>query len=1050
MYRLMSRVRLLGFCSQPESKDHAQSCEKRLIASRASAVCRLHDAGKFHATGSKRIRPLPAGLRALLACLVFRAVVGNLAWGADDGPLPPAEAQTRFLIHEDLAFDQVLTEPAIRQPVFLTFDERGRMWVVQYLQYPNPAGLKILSHDKFWRAVYDKVPDPPPNHVRGLDKITIHEDTDGDGLYDKHVTFVEGLNIATACATGRGGVWVLNPPYLLFYPDANNDDAPDGDPVVHLSGFGLEDTHAVVNSLCWGPDGWLYAAQGSTVSAAIKRPDDKRVVNSLGQLIWRYHPESKRYEIFAEGGGNAFGVEIDNLGRVFSGTNGGDARGYHYVQGAYLQKAFGKHGPLSNPFSFGYFPAMKHHQAQRFTHNFCIYEGGALPERYRGRMLAIAPLLHEVSLSAIDPSGSTFKTHDLARPVSSSDKCFRPVDIKLGPDGAIYVADWYDRLAGHIQYEEGKTDTATGRIYRLRAKNTSPTKPEDMGKLSSTELIKRLDRPNRWQRFMALRLLGDRKDSSLIPTLREQLFTTDGAAALGALWALNLCGGFDEELAFRALGHADPYVRVWTVRLLGDSNDVSSKVGLKLAQLARKEPHVEVRSQLASTAKRLPAGTGLAIVSGLIAHDEDADDPYLPLLIWWAVESKCADEADDVVTLFSDRERWSRKLVREQLLSRLMQRFAATGRRKDLLICARLLKLSPDAEATAQLMRGFEEAFRGRPVGNLPAELAQALSSSGARSEMLALRQGEPAAIDKALRTIADGKADMRERLNYVQTFGEVNQPACVPVLLSALRDSRDPGLQMSVLTALQSYTGDQIGTEVLRSYSSLSEDVRNVALTLLASRKLWALELLSAVNSARVDRSTVPVDLVRRMTVYRDERVQTLIEKHWGTVAGASTAEMQKQTERLVGVLKSGSGGDPYLGEKLFQTHCAKCHTLFGKGGQIGPDLTNFKRDDVENMLLNIINPSAEIREGFETLLVTTVDGRTLSGFLVDRDNQVIVLRGADGQSLTIPQAKVDDIERQKSSLMPEGLLKDFSDQQVRHLFAYLRMTQPLVSVKN
>ena len=160
-------------------------------------------------------------------------------------------------------------------------------------------------------------------------------------------------------AQGRGGVWVLNPPYLLFYPDRNNDDVPDGDPEVHLQGFGLEDTHSVVNSLRWGPDGWLYAAQGSTVTGHVTRPGldaGKEPVHSMGQLIWRYHPETRRYEVFAEGGGNAFGVEIDAKGRIYSGHNGGDTRGFHYVQGGYYQKGFNKHGPLSNPYAFGYFP----------------------------------------------------------------------------------------------------------------------------------------------------------------------------------------------------------------------------------------------------------------------------------------------------------------------------------------------------------------------------------------------------------------------------------------------------------------------------------------------------------------------------------------------------------------------------------------------------------------------------------------------------------------------------------------------------------------------
>ena len=254
-----------------------------------------------------------------------------------DHPLPPAKAAQSFTVPDDLEIEPVLAEPTITQPVFLNFDERGRMWVVEYRQYPAPAGLKAVSRDKFWRAVYDRVPEPPPRGVRGLDRITIHEDTDGDGVFDQHKTFVDGLNIATSCVKGRGGVWVLNPPYLLFYLDANNDDVPDGDPVVHLEGFGLEDTHSVVNSLRWGPDGWLYAAQGSTVTANVRVRQERRERGdgvmeswsagsrplptlqhsnppsphfSQGQNIWRYHPEKHIYEIFAEGGGNAFGVEI--------------------------------------------------------------------------------------------------------------------------------------------------------------------------------------------------------------------------------------------------------------------------------------------------------------------------------------------------------------------------------------------------------------------------------------------------------------------------------------------------------------------------------------------------------------------------------------------------------------------------------------------------------------------------------------------------------------------------------------------------------------------
>ena len=216
------------------------------------------------------------------------------------GKLAPVVAARTFKTPADLAFDQVLAEPIVRQPVSLSFDERGRLWVVQYIQYPHPAGLKVLSRDMFWRVVYDKVPPPPPHHFPGKDIVSIHEDTQGNGVFDKHTVFLEGLNIVTSVARGRGGVWVLNPPYLLFYPTKDNADRPTGDPVVHLQGFGLEDTHSCANSLRWGPDGWLYACQGSTVTANVLRPgmDKEPLARTMGQQIWRYHPETKRFEVF--------------------------------------------------------------------------------------------------------------------------------------------------------------------------------------------------------------------------------------------------------------------------------------------------------------------------------------------------------------------------------------------------------------------------------------------------------------------------------------------------------------------------------------------------------------------------------------------------------------------------------------------------------------------------------------------------------------------------------------------------------------------------------
>ena len=998
---------------------------------------------------------------------------------AQQTALSPQQSMDHFKCPDDLQIDLVLSEPIVSQPLFMNFDERGRMWVMQYLQYPEPAGLTLLSKDQWWRAVYDKVPEPPPHGVKGLDKITIHEDTDGDGVFDNHKTFLDGLNIATAFVQGRGGVWVLNPPYLLFYPDRNGDDVPDGNPEVHLSGFGIEDSHSVVSSLRWGPDGWLYASQGSTVSGAVtigppRKRDDKTgpaPVHSQGQNVWRYHPETKRYEIFSEGGGNAFGLELDSAGRAFSGHNGGNTRGFHYQQGAYLQKGFSKHGPLSNPYSFGYFPAMEHHNVPRFTHEFVIYEGHvdgpfALPAKYRGKLFGAAAILNHVVISDVEAVGSTFKTKDIGYAIDSSDTWFRPVDVKDGPDGALYVADWYDGQLAHTANYQGGLDREHGRIYRIRRKATTPGDPpkskavtKSLASLTTAELIAALDNPDRWHREAARRLIADRKDAAAVPGLRSKLFSTHGQLSLELLWALYLSGGLDEATALKALDHPEPQVRLWTIRLLADERHLPSDIAARVAAIALTEKNIEARNQMAASAKRLPAEQALPIIRSLMRHDEDVTEARQPLMIWWALEANVESQANAKTTansserttgdpspalsLFEDRDLWTWPLVQKEILPRLMRRFGASGQRSDLAICARLLKQSPTADTTKALMQGFEEAYQGRSLSNVPAELVSALSAAGGGSLSLKIRQGEIAAIDEALKVIADEKAPAGKRAEYASIFGEVKQPRAVPILLETFAKTADDGLKAAILTSLQAYPDPGIATAVLAQYANMNEDVRTVAQSLLVSRKTWAIALAEAIDRGEIAAASMPLDTVRRLTIHRDDHLASLIQKHWNQIEGATTAEMLGQIENYSTILVGP--GDPYPGKKLYMQMCGKCHTLHAQGGKIGPDLTTYKRDDLRQMLIQIVNPSAEIREGFETQIAVLKDGRVVTGFLVENDPQTVSLRSPDGQTISLERSDLEELNKSRKSLMPENQLKDLTDEQLRNLFAYLRSSQPL-----
>ena len=618
-----------------------------------------------------------------------------------DTPLTPKESLASLKTPEDLAVDLVLAEPTIAQPLFIDFDERGRLWVMEYRQYPSPAGLKMLSHDSVWRSVYDKVPAPPPHHFKGNDRISIHEDIDGDGVFDSHKIFVDGLNIATSFARTRRRLGFESTLSLVLrrqkqrrYPRRRSRSPSRR---VRHRGHAFRRQQSSIRPRRSS----LRRARQHRLRPCASVWDEDAPIHSLGQLIWRYDPKTKKYEIFAEGGGNAFGVELDAKGRVYSGHNGGNTRGFHYIQGGYYQKGFGKHGPLSNPFAFGYFPAMKHHDSPRFSHTFVFDESLGLPDRYRGKLFGVEPLLAHVVFSDVFAEGSTFRTRDLGFAITSNDPWFRPVDIKLGPDGNLYVADWYDRQINHWKNYQGQIDRSNGRVYRLRSKGGKPIAPVDLSKKSTHELIELLASDNRSIRQTCIRLLGDRADRSAIGELKDRLKKAHGQAALETLWALNLCGGLDEETAEGCLDHAEPFVRLWTVRLVCDDHVITDSLARHIAELATTETNIEARVQIACSARRLPAAQALPILKNLLAHDEDVHDPFLPLSIWWGIEANVERDVEQVLALFHDRTIWKRAIVRQVIVERLMRRFAGDLKQSDLALCSRLLARSRNRRCQA-------------------------------------------------------------------------------------------------------------------------------------------------------------------------------------------------------------------------------------------------------------------------------------------------------------------------------------------------------------
>ncbi len=963
--------------------------------------------------------------------------------------LTAQQAVDAMILPEGFSATPFASEPDVKQPIAMTLDDRGRVWIAEAYEYPRRAA-----------------------DGKGKDRILVFEDTDGDGQFDTRKVFAEGLNLVSGLEVGFGGVWVGAAPYLLFIPDRNGDDIPDSEPEILLDGWGYQDTHETLNAFIWGPDGWLYGCHGVFTHSRVGKPgtpDEERT--PLNAAFWRYHPTRHEFDIFAHGTSNSWGVDFDDHGQAIA-TACVIPHLYHIIQGARYQRQAGSHfnkhtyDDIKTIADHRHFLGDWSHQGNGKSDaaggghahaGAMIYQGGVWPDEYRNQILMNNIHGQRLNADILAPRGSGFVGHHGDDFLLTQDLASQMLYFRYGPDGQVYVIDWYDMQACH-HGDASVHDRSNGRIYKI-AYNKPSNKPGgqsgektdtitvDLSKNSDRKLAEMVLHKNDWFVRHSRRALQERAAKGpLDAAARQQLVEVATSHAeesrrLRAVWALHVTSGIDSALRDQLLADTSPHVRAWTIQLVLENEEAESAFLEQMAQMARDDDSPVVRLYLTSALQRVAPDRRWEIVAALASHAEDTQDHNLPLMIWYAAEPLAEVDPERALALGLSCGK-TIPLVRDFMLRRIGNLDAASS--LPLLVGA-LGKSTDDGERVA-ILASLRKSLVGQRRVAAPdqwPEVYQKLASSEhqqVRRQLTALGVtfGHEASIDslRQLMSSKEGATDARRAALNVLLADQ--DPQLIGPLQKLLQE---PALRDLALSGLARYDDPSTPEIVLSLYSDLPQNERQRALATLASRATYAIPMLQAIAAGTIAKTDLSADLVRQIHNLKDQRATELLTDMWGSVRStpADKTRQIRGLRQMLAVTAHDANVDPEFGRAIFAKTCQQCHKLYAVGDTIGPDLTGSNRADVNYLLSNVIDPSALIPKEYRSSTVVTDSGRVLTGIITTEDDRSITIRSAT-ETIVLPKEEIEERMTNDISMMPENQLQPFSPQEISSLFAYLR----------
>ncbi|MFO1009761.1 MAG: PVC-type heme-binding CxxCH protein [Planctomycetota bacterium] len=965
------------------------------------------------------------------------------------GPVKPEDASKLLEVHPDFDLSLVASEPLIEKPISLDWDARGRMWVAQSPGYPDKERFSGV-----------------PAH----DEIVILADADGDGRMESKKVFHTGLDLVTSLVFHRDGIIVSDAPDILWLRDTNGDDVCDKVETV-FTGFGFGDTHAVMSNLRWGLDGWIYATQGYSGG------DSRHVTNAaghdfghIGNGIFRFKPDGSAIEMVSSYGSNTWGLDFSSDGELFfSMANGDHLRHVVMPEGALAEARYG------DAQSWAYIadhdrvvPLLTHTDAPYAQIDFvggftacsgcCLYNGGAWPKEWDNACFVAEPTVHLVHHDVLTPDGVTFKATKAreAEFFAGKDLWFRPIHMRVGPDGALYVLDFYNQASVHNDTRgplHGPTNAAKrpdrdhshGRIWRVQHKRAAALKVVDRSKASTNALATALGHPNLWAATTAMRLLVERAGPDVLSELES---TASGGlnsrARVQAAWCLQRLGRGSRAVE-SLLRDTDTAARIQGLRIAS----LESEVALSAPLLARLEPLV--RSPDAK--ERLAAIEALSALHASASSTSSA---------WYLVDDAWSRSVILGMALAAPREvlpHLAQGAPTEGGVS-LLEAFAAQLAlpRNRTALETTLFELGAMqqeydmivGDVLGALSRSFHDSSREPAPKHIVAALSKLLDKPLGYSHIheytarIAMRLNAVDALGAKLEPVAsylrarvEDPGPLSERLDALETLVALpsERLSAIPRAKEFLAPDVDPDVQERVVRLLGAVDHPASTRVCIETFRSMAPKARTVALEQMLARADRTELLLHAVEAKELALADLGPQFLHRLRTHPDAAIAQRATKLFEELGYKPSAKVSELVARFLPI--ASQPGDAAAGKLIFEKNCIQCHRVDGKGAEIGPDLTGMGTHGAADLLPVILDPNRTVEAGYSEWQLETKDGKLVTGTMAREDARAVVLRSTNGDA-EVPRDDIEWIKNTGRSPMPEGL-ESIGAEGFRDLFAYL-----------